>query len=89
MDVYVNDLLIARGEVIVVVALAPTWTTFARNAVAIVAEAGGMLSHAAVISREFGIPCIVGTSIATLVLHDGDTVEVDANQGVVKIIKTT
>jgi len=54
---------------------------------AIVTNEGGILCHAAIIAREFKKPCIVGTKIATQVLHDGDLVEVDANKGIVKIIK--
>ena len=48
---------------------------------------GGITCHAAIISRELGISCIIGTKIATKVLHDGDLVEVDAEQGIIKIIK--
>lgn len=48
---------------------------------------GGICSHAAIVSRELGIPCIIGTKIAARVLKDGDLVEVDAERGVVKIIK--
>jgi len=47
---------------------------------------GGLMSHAAVIARELGIPCIVGTRVATQVLRDGDRVEVDTEKGVVKKI---
>ncbi len=54
---------------------------------AIVTDAGGLTSHAAIVSRELGIPCIAETKIATKVLKDGDLVEVDANKGIVKIIK--
>jgi len=46
-----------------------------------------MMSHAAIVSREMNIPCIVGTGIATDVIKDGDLVEVDANNGIVKILK--
>ncbi|MDD4901082.1 MAG: PEP-utilizing enzyme [Patescibacteria group bacterium] len=45
------------------------------------------MCHAAITAREFKIPCIVGTKIATRVLRDGDIMEVDANKGTVKIIK--
>jgi pyruvate,water dikinase len=45
------------------------------------------LSHASIISRELKIPCIIGTKIATKVLKDGDLVEVDADKGIVKILK--
>lgn len=58
-----------------------------RLASAIVTEEGGILAHAAVISREFNIPCVIGTKIATKVFKDGDMVEVDATRGVVRKIK--
>ena len=45
---------------------------------------GGITSHAAIISRELNIPCIIGTQIATEVFKDGDRVEVDANKGIVR-----
>ena len=57
------------------------------KAAAIVTDEGGVTSHAAIVSRELGIPCVVGTKIATKVLKDGDLVEVDANNGIVKILK--
>jgi len=53
---------------------------------AIVTNLGGITSHAAIISREFGIPCIVGAKNATEILKTGDLVEVDADNGIVKII---
>lgn len=54
---------------------------------AIVTDEGGFGCHAAILSREFKIPCIIGTKIATKVLKDSDLVEVDADKGIVKIIK--
>jgi len=57
------------------------------KAIAIVTDEGGLLSHAAIVSREMGIPCVVGTKIATQVLKDGELVEVDAERGVVRKIK--
>ena len=58
-----------------------------KKAGAIVTDEGGITSHAAVISREMGKPCIIGTRNATKVFKDGDLVEVDANKGYVKILK--
>jgi len=58
-----------------------------RKAAAIVTNTGGLTCHASILSRELKIPCIVGTKIATKVLKDGDLVEVDANKGIVKILK--
>lgn len=75
------------GEILVTQMTQPNIVDIARRAGAIVTDEGGMLSHAAVISREFRIPCIVATNIATQVLKDGDLVEVDADNGVVRIIK--
>lgn len=57
-----------------------------RKAAAIVTDRGGMLSHASIVSRELGKPCLIGTKIATKVLKDGDLVEVDAEKGIVKKI---
>ena len=64
----------------------PNIIDIAKKAAAIVTDEGGMLSHAAIISREFGIPCIVGTHYATKVFKDGDLVEVDADKGIVRKI---
>jgi len=52
-----------------------------------VTDEGGITCHAAIISRELKKPCIIGTKIATKVLKDGDLVEVDADKGIVKILK--
>ena len=58
------------------------------KAITIVTDEGGLTSHAAIVSRELGIPCILGTKVATKVLKDGDLVEVDAEKGVVRKIKS-
>ncbi|MBU4375310.1 hypothetical protein KKH38_02310, partial [Patescibacteria group bacterium] len=58
-----------------------------KKAGAIITDDGGITCHAAIIARELGIPCIIGTKIATKVLKDGDFVEVDAERGIVKILK--
>ncbi len=64
----------------------PNIVDIAQRASAIITDEGGMLCHAAIISREFGIPCIVGTHKATQILKDGMEVEVDADRGIVKIL---
>jgi pyruvate,water dikinase len=56
------------------------------KAAAFVTDEGGITCHAAIVSRELDIPCIIGVQIATRTLHDGDFVEVDANNGVVRIL---
>lgn len=72
-----------EGEVLVTHMTAPDWVPLMRRAAAIVTDSGGMTCHAAIVSRELGIPCVVGTSKATEVLSDGEEVTVDAGAGVV------
>jgi pyruvate,water dikinase len=74
---------LAEGEVLVTHMTAPDWVPLMRRAAAIVTDSGGMTCHAAIVSRELGIPCVVGTSKATTTLHDGEAVTVDAGRGVV------
>ena len=57
------------------------------KAKAIITDEGGITCHAAIVSREFKIPCIIGTKKATKVLRDGDLIEVDADKGIVRILK--
>ncbi len=76
-----------KGEILITQMTQPNIMDIASRASALVTDEGGMLSHAAIISREMKIPCIVGTKVATKVLKDGDLVEVDANKGIVKKIK--
>lgn len=79
--------LFKEGEVLVTSMTQPNMMVIARKAGAIVADEGGITSHAAIISRELKIPCIVGCLKAMKVLKDGNLVEVDAEKGIVKIIK--
>jgi len=58
-----------------------------KKAVAIITDEGGITSHATITSRELNKPCIINTKIATQVLNDGDTIEVNANEGTVKILE--
>jgi len=51
---------------------------------AIITDQGGITCHAAIVSREIGTPCVIGTKMATKILKDGDEVEVDATKGVIK-----
>lgn len=75
---------VKTGNILVAVSTHPDYVPAMRRSSAIVTDEGGITSHAAIVSREFGIPCIVGTKVATKILKDGDLVEVDANNGVVK-----
>ncbi|MBU1203210.1 hypothetical protein KKH39_04190 [Patescibacteria group bacterium] len=75
---------IEKGDILVAQMTDPRYTPAMRLAAAIVTDEGGMLSHAAITSRELKVPCVVGTNYATKVLKDGDMVEVDANNGIIK-----
>lgn len=74
------------GEVLVAETTEPSIIMACNKASAIVTNQGGMMSHAAIVSREMKIPCIVGTGNATSVIKTGDMVEVDAINGIVKIL---
>lgn len=78
---------IESGDILVAVMTRPDYIAGIKRAAAIVTNEGGVTCHAAIVSRELGIPCVIGTKIATKVLKDGDMVEVNANHGVVTIIK--
>lgn len=73
-----------QGDVLVASMTAPDYVPAMKKAAAIITDEGGITCHAAIISRELGIPCIIGTKIATRVLKDGDMVEVDADKGIVR-----
>lgn len=75
------------GDVLVSHTTNPTLVPAMKLAAAIVTDIGGMTSHAAIVARELKKPCVIGTKIATQVLKDGDLVEVDADNGVVRIIE--
>ena len=72
-----------QGEILVTAMTSPDWVPLMRRAAAVVTDAGGMTSHAAIVSRELGIPCIVGTRTATSTLTDGMMVTVNARDGTV------
>jgi pyruvate,water dikinase len=72
-----------QGEVLVTRMTSPDWVPIMRRAAAIVTDAGGMTSHAAIVARELGVPCIVGAHDATRVLRTGETVTVDGTSGAV------
>ncbi len=75
------------GCVLVACMTQPEFVPAMKKAVAVITDEGGLTCHAAIISRELGIPCVIGTKNATQVLKDGEIVEVDADNGVVKVLK--
>jgi phosphohistidine swiveling domain-containing protein len=76
-----------EGEILVAPMTTPDFVPIMNKAKAIITNEGGITCHAAILSRELKIPCVIGTNNATQVLQDGDLVEVDAEEGIVKILK--
>lgn len=76
-----------KDDILVTTQTRPQFNTFIKLVKAIVTDEGGYLCHASMLAREFGMPCIVGTKNATKVLKNGDYVKVDANNGIVKILR--
>jgi phosphoenolpyruvate synthase/pyruvate phosphate dikinase len=73
-----GPIYLLQGNILVCPMTLPDYVPAMKKARAIITNEGGITCHAAIISRELKIPCIVGTKIATQVLKDGDRVEVDA-----------
>lgn len=78
---------VTKGDILVTSMTTPDYVPIMKLAAAIITDEGGVTCHAAIVARELKIPCIIGTKIATKVLKDGDLVEVDANKGIVRILK--
>lgn len=64
----------------------PPWTSLFGIAAAVVTDSGGVLSHCAVVAREYGIPAVVGTGRATNTFQDGQLLEVDGDAGIVRML---
>ena len=77
-----------KGEILVSSMTIPDFLPAMKKAAAIVTNEGGVLCHAAILARELKKPCITGTKFATHILKDGDYIEVDANNGIVKFVKS-
>ncbi len=75
---------IRPGDVVVCPVTSPTWSVVFPSMGALVTDNGGILSHPAIIAREYGIPAVVGTGNATEVLKDGQRVTVDGSAGTVE-----
>jgi rifampicin phosphotransferase len=74
------------GDILVTEFTAPPWTPLFATVSAVVTDAGGILSHCAVVAREYGIPAVVGTARATATIRDGQQIEVDGNAGLVRLL---
>ena len=74
---------VKKGEILVAEMTRPLFVICMRKIAAIITDRGGILCHAAMVSREFNIPCIVGTGNATKVLKNGQEILADANKGII------
>jgi pyruvate, water dikinase len=84
----VNEIgTVQQGEVLVCPVTAPSWAPVFPKIAAAVSDIGGMMSHAAIIAREYGLPAVVGTGHATEQIKTGDRVRVDGNNGTVTILE--
>lgn len=81
-----NPRIFNEGDILITGMTRPDFVPLMKKAGAIVTDAGGILSHAAIIARELKKPCVIGTATATKAFKDGDMVEVDADKGIVRII---
>ncbi|MBP6944695.1 hypothetical protein KBD61_06315 [Patescibacteria group bacterium] len=77
-----------KGEILVANQTTPEYLPAMKKAVAMVTDQGGITCHAAIVSRELKIPTVIGTKVATRVLKTGDRVEVDAEKGTIRKIRT-
>lgn len=76
-----------KGDILITGMTRPEFLSLMKKASAFVTDAGGLLSHAAIVARELKKPCILATENASKVIKDGDLIEVDANKGIVRILK--
>jgi pyruvate,water dikinase len=74
-----------QGDIMVCEMTVPTWVPLFATVRAVVADSGGILSHCAIVAREFGLPAVVGTRVGTTTLRDGMTITVDGGRGLVRI----
>ena len=74
-----------RGEVLVCEMTLPTWTPLFATIAAVVSDTGGVLSHCAIVAREHGIPCVVGTQVGTHTIENGMLLTVDGSRGTVQV----
>ncbi|MCC5466288.1 phosphoenolpyruvate synthase [Pelosinus baikalensis] len=82
-----ENAVLHEGEILVSPQTDPGWTPLFQSAKAIVTEVGGLMTHGAVVAREYGIPAVVGVDDATTLIKDGERIRVDGDQGFVEILK--
>ncbi len=76
-----------KGNILVTSMTRPEFAPLMKKAIAVITNEGGVTSHAAIISRELNIPCVIGTKKKTKIIHNNDAVRIDLNSGIIKLIK--
>jgi rifampicin phosphotransferase len=77
-----------KGDILVTPYTDPAWTPLFPLAAGLVTEVGGLMTHGAVVAREYGIPAVVGVDNATSKIKDGQIIRIDGTQGIITIIET-
>jgi pyruvate,water dikinase len=77
---------VQQGEVLVAPLTAPSWAPLFSKIKATVTDVGGVMSHAAIVCREYGLPAVVGTGRATATIKTGQTIQVDGTAGMVRVL---
>jgi pyruvate,water dikinase len=77
---------VRSGDVLVALTTTPAWTPLFSSLAALVTETGGVLSHAAIVAREYRLPAVVGAEGATRLIPDGATLLVDGSAGTVTVL---
>jgi len=78
---------VEQGDILVCRVTAPSWAPIFTRISAAVSDVGGMMAHTAIISREYGLPAVVGAGFATTSIRTGDLIEVDGNNGTVRVVE--
>ncbi len=84
-----EDAVLHAGEILVAPHTDPGWTPLFQSAIAIITEVGGLMTHGAVVAREYGIPAVVGVDDATTLIKDGERIRVDGTQGLIEFFRGT
>jgi pyruvate,water dikinase len=80
------DVVLEPGDILVCRITDPSWAPLFTLAEGLVIDIGGPASHGAIVARELGIPCVIGTGNGTTAIHDGDRVAVDGDAGTVSVL---
>ncbi|WP_240417418.1 phosphoenolpyruvate synthase [Paenibacillus periandrae] len=84
-----EDAKLNKGEILIAPFTDPGWTPLFHSCVGLVMEVGGLMTHGAVVAREYGLPAVVGIDDATRLIHDGDLIRLDGTRGFVVVLTSS